>query len=236
MKAFFKSCARGALKGLLRLIGYISLILLITAVVVWINVRPKSQLELANEAASYNRRMAQIERTNAARDYFIIEMSKVEGVNSTTISEAGDVVIVRFVPLAHIGKDHVRVLCEGIAYKWAAAAGLSFVRCESWYGNKMYTSGDYDGPVPADYEARQLRKSLAGTPEVQENLAQIDQAEARIKRLLDLRNQMEGKPYAAVVAMHGEPLSKDAVTGWAVWKDFEALFQTGKVLTVRIDD
>lgn len=236
MNSFFRSCFRGALKGMLRLIGGIFLVLFITAVVVWIATRPKSQLELANEAASDNRRMAQIERTNAARDYFIIEMSKVEGVQSTKISEAGDVVIVRFAPLAHIGKDHVRVLCDGIAHKWAAAAGLSFVRCESWYGNKMYTSGNYDGPVPADYEARQLRKSLAGMPEVQENLAQIDQAEARIKRLLDLRSEMEGKPYAAVVAMHGEPLSKDPATGWAVWKDFKALFQTGKAVTVRIDD
>ncbi|CAK0781833.1 hypothetical protein CCP3SC15_990008 [Gammaproteobacteria bacterium] len=236
MNAFFRSCFRGALKGLLRLIGGIFLVLFITAVVVWFATRPKSQLELANEAASYNQRMAQIERIKPARDYFIIQMSKVEGVQSTKISEAGDVVIVRFAPLAHISKDHVRVLCEGVAYKWAAAAGLSFVRCESWYGNKMYTSGNYDGPVPADFEARQLRKSLVGMPAVQENQAQIEQADARIKRLLELRNEMEGKPYAAVVAMHGEPLSKDPVTGWAVWKDFKAMFQTGKAVTVRIAD
>jgi hypothetical protein len=236
MNSFIQSCLHSFLRGLIRYIGGLFLILIITAAVVWIMSRPPSQLELANQAASYNQRMAQVARANAAREYFIIEMSKIEGVESTRISETGDVVIVRFASLAHTGTDNVRVLCEGVAYKWAAAAGLSFVRCESWYGNKMYAVGNYDGPVPIDFEARQIRKSLTETPAVQQQQPQIDQTEARIKRLLDLRQQIEGKPYATVVTMHGEPLSKDRATGWAHWKNFKVQFQTGKALTVEIVD
>ncbi|MHB1079809.1 MAG: YqaE/Pmp3 family membrane protein [Prosthecobacter sp.] len=62
----------------------------------------------------------------------------------------------------------------------------------------------------------------------------IDPTAERLTRLQESRKEMEGMSYADMVALHGEPETKDAATGWAIWKDFKALFKTGKVAEVQI--
>lgn len=90
------------------------------------------------------KKRAQNERVRDLSSGFIAEMLTYEGIESVTINAEGDLVKVRFAPSVHAGKDHVRVLCEGIAQKWADTAALPFVLCQSWYGNQVYAEGFCD--------------------------------------------------------------------------------------------
>jgi hypothetical protein len=178
----------------------------------------EEQQVLARRTAEAQMQREQNQRVQMSRESFLEELVKIEGVEYGSINAAGDVMTVRLAPLMHVGTDHVRVMCEGIAYKWAAAAGLKFVRCESWYGNKLYAVGEYDGPIPAEFA-------------VQAFTAGLEQQQAKDTAAL---LAMEGKTLPEVEGTHGPALSKDKDTGWATWPKFKAQFQAGKVVEVEL--
>lgn len=178
----------------------------------------EEQQALARRTAEAQMQREQNQRVQASREAFLAELVKIEGVESGSINAGGDVMTVRFAPLVHIGTDHVRVMCEGIAYKWAAAAGLKFVRCESWYGNKLYAAGEYNGPIPTEFA-------------VQAFTAGLEQQQAKDTAAL---LAMEGKTLPEVEGTHGPALSKNKDTGWAEFKTFRARFESGKVAEVSV--
>lgn len=187
------------------------------------------QNRLAEIEQKEHRRQAEVRAENEAKksaevrenqEPFLQELVKLEGIDEARFT-GRDTIQVRFKPLVHIGKDHVRVMCEGIAKLWASRVGLSHVRVESWYGNEMYAKGTYEGPVPEDYMMKKAVGALADYEQKRE--AMTEQANVA----------MRGKTMAEIEGVHGPARSRDPITGWAEWAKFKARFRDGKVFDVE---
>lgn len=103
----------------------------------------EQEKKLAAVWAEDDRQRKQNERVREAGAVFVGDLLKIEGIESASINETGEVVKVRFAPEAHISPDHIRVLCEEIASRWAVRAGLDYARCEDWFGSKLYAEGKF---------------------------------------------------------------------------------------------
>lgn len=148
---------------------------------------------------------------------YLQELVAIEGVESAAFADLTHLKV-RLKPLMHQGEDHVREMCENIAKGWAARCGLTPVVCEEWYGEKIYATGEYTGPVPEAYLARVIEETVK------------DQKEKDAAALV----AMEGKTFADIEGTHGRVLSKNKDTGWAEWPKFRARFVNGKVAEVSV--
>ena len=174
----------------------------------------QEQARATVQAENERRKSAEIA---ALQEPFLQELVAMPTLNQAVFMDH-EVLRVRFAPLVHQGEDHVRVMCEGIARLWAGRAGLEYVRCESWYGNKRYASGTYQGSVPPEYLARVIEKTM--------HEQQAKDAAALVA--------LEGKTLLEVEGTHGPALSKNKDTGWAEFRTFRARFESGKVAEVSV--
>lgn len=94
----------------------------------------------AEAAERVQARWARNDRIAAAQKDFIEDLLKEPGIESARFIDQ-EVFVIRLAPALHVGKDHVRVYCEGLALRWATRAELNYARCEEWYGNVCYASG-----------------------------------------------------------------------------------------------
>ena len=140
--------------------------------------RDRQEQLVAAEASA--KRAAEVASARLSYEEELLKLPSLDSVQFTD----GEVFIVRFAPLVHIGEDHVRVLCEKLAAGWAARAGLRYARCESWYGNKKYATGIYQGDVPVEYHERMRRAALSRTPEIKALHESINATEERVRQLL----------------------------------------------------
>lgn len=243
MNSFLRSCLRGTLRGLLRLVGGFLLLAALVVFVVWSQNRQTSQEKWKDDAARA-RAEGRISYYNAPlQAEFSKLIQELYDVESVHFLDAGSLRVV-FSPVADEAEQGT---CQAIANLWSWKNPQPEILVESYHGQTRTAwatviNGHTINPPPptgrrstagkAAAKAAAL-EAFAKTPEGKEQITRIDQTEERIKRLLDLRQQLEGKPYASVVAAYGEPQSKDTATGWATWKDFKALFKTGKVEVVE---
>lgn len=244
MSTFIHSAFRGTIKGLLRLIGGIVALFVLLVFFAWASSRQTSQEKWKDDAAraraegkaSYYNAPLQAEFTKLIQELYDVE--------SVHFLDAGTLRVV-FSPVAD---EEEQGTCQAIANLWSWKNPQPEILVESYHGHTRTAwatviNGHTIMPPPptgrrstagkAAAKAAAL-EAFAKTPDGKAQITRIDQTEERIKRLLDLRQQLEDKPYAAVIAIYGEPRSKDTTTGWAIWKDFKALFKTGKVAEVQI--
>lgn len=83
---------------------------------------------------------------------------------------------------------------------------------------------------PAKPKATAEEVKTAPAQVLTQETVQVEQPEKKV----DLQAEMEGKSYAQIVGMHGEPTSKDAATGWAEWPSFRARFVATKAVEIAV--
>ena len=143
MTSFIQSCVRGALKGLLRLIGGIFLVLLLVLGFIWFTNRPRPQWEIDAALARATQPgptptavpsqwvsppMTQKELQALIVDFYHVESSQFI---------RPDLLNITFGP----NERDPQGKCQAIANIWSFRSGLNDVMVESWSGKKRIGFG-----------------------------------------------------------------------------------------------
>lgn len=201
---------------LCKLLFGLALVVGLLALVFHAGIRPMTDAEVANAEAQQHRANA----LHPVQKQFAAELVLIPGIAEAQFIQA-DTLWVRFNPAVYdLKKDHVRVMCEGIARTWAARAQLDWARVEARYGNEAYALGTYRGPIP--------NLADGALPEVQpDGTLALPRERTPQEKVDDLT--LIGLTLAEVEARHGRALERHASTGWAFWPQFKALFVAGHV-------
>lgn len=197
------------LAGLLLVVGLFALL-------IYAGSRPMTEAQLAEQEVQRRR----AEALRPIQQQFAAELALLPGIEEARFIQ-GDLLWVRFTPAVYdLKKDHVRVMCEGIAHRWAARARMDWARVEARYGNEAYAVGTYEGPVPHVADGVLPEAQPDGTLAMPRERTPQEQVD-------DLA--LWGLTLAEVEAQHGPALARHASTGWAFWPRFKALFVSGHV-------
>lgn len=120
-----------------------------------------------------------------------------------------------------VADDEEQGTCQAIANIWYNRTWQPSVAVESWHGRTRTAfatviNGRMISPPPPT--GRRAKMSTS-------------QRMAARKAAKD-HDEMLGKSFAEIEALHGKARAKDATTGWAVWPTFRAHFVAGKAADV----
>jgi hypothetical protein len=173
-----------------------------------------------SEIVQWEKQRNRADALHPIQKQFAAELALLPGIEEARFLNE-ELLWVRFKPeIYDLKKDHVRVMCEGLAHRWAARAQMGRARVEARYGNEAYAVGTYLGPVPKADEGI--------LPEVQPDGTLAMHCEHTPQEQVD-ELALTGLTLEEVETRHGPALTRHASTGWAFWPKFKAHFKNGVV-------
>lgn len=203
-------------RSLCKLLLGLALVVGLLALIFHAGSRPMTETELAQWEAQQKR----AEALHPIQKQFAAELVLIPGIEEARFLQE-DLLWVQFKPAVYdLKKDHVRVMCEGIAHRWAARAQLGRARVEARYGNEAYAVGTYQGPVPKADEGILPEAQPDGTLAIHREHTSQEQVDELA---------LTGLTMEEVETRHGQALTRHTSTGWAFWPRFKARFASGRI-------